>query len=60
VTPEDIQAIAKPVLRHRVITNFNAEADNITPDDVIEKLLDTVPVDGESGEEKKQLDAVMR
>ncbi len=60
VTPEDIQAIAKPVLRHRVITNFNAEADNITPDDVIDQLLKTVPVDGESGEEKKQLDAVMR
>jgi MoxR-like ATPase len=59
VTPEDIQAVARPVLRHRLITNFNAEADNITTDDVINSLLDTVPVEGESGEEKKQLDAVM-
>ncbi len=60
VTPEDIRAIAKPVLRHRLITNFNAEADNITTDDVIESLLNTVPVEGGSAEEKKQLDAVMR
>ena len=60
VTPEDIKAIAKPVLRHRLITNFNAEADNITTDDVIDSLLENVPVEGESPEEKKQLDAVMR
>jgi len=60
VTPEDIKAVAKPVLRHRLITNFNAEADNITTDDVIDELLKTVPVDGSSGDEKKQLDAVMR
>ena len=60
VTPEDITAVAKPVLRHRIITNFNAEADNITTDDVIDDLLEKVPVEGESDEEKKQLDAVMR
>jgi len=60
VTPEDIRAVAKPVLRHRVITNFNAEADSITPDAVIDSLLESVPVEGESEEEKKQLDAVMR
>ncbi len=31
---------AKPVLRHRVLTNFNAEADGITSVDIIDKLLD--------------------
>jgi MoxR-like ATPase len=40
-TPEidDIRAVAKPVLRHRIVTNFNAEADNITTVDIIERLL---------------------
>ena len=44
-TPDinDIQKIAKPVLRHRIIANFNAEAENITSDDIINKLIDTVP-----------------
>ena len=44
-TPDinDIQKIAKPVLRHRIIANFNAEAENITSDDIIDKLIDTVP-----------------
>jgi MoxR-like ATPase len=36
---EDVQAIAKPVLRHRIVRNFKAEADGISVDDVIEKLM---------------------
>lgn len=36
---EDVQAIAKPVLRHRIVRNFKAEAEGITVDDIIEKLL---------------------
>lgn len=36
---EDIKKVAKPVLRHRLITNFNAEADGIKTIDIIEKLL---------------------
>lgn len=35
----DVQAIAKPVLRHRIVRNFKAEADGITVDGLIEKLL---------------------
>ena len=42
-TLEDVKAIAKSVLRHRIITTFNAESNNITPDDVISKLLEEVP-----------------
>ncbi len=38
---EDLKAVAKPVLRHRIVTNFNAEADGVTPDDVIERLLES-------------------
>jgi len=36
----DVQRMAVPVLRHRIVTNFNAEADGVTPVDVIERLLD--------------------
>jgi MoxR-like ATPase len=36
---EDVRAVAKPVLRHRVVLNFQAEAEGVGPDDLIEKLL---------------------
>ena len=38
----DVQALATAVLRHRIIANFNAEADGITTTDLIQKILDTV------------------
>ena len=44
VSVKDIQALAKPILRHRIMTNFYAESERITPDKVIERLLETVPV----------------
>jgi MoxR-like ATPase len=45
VSTEDIRAVAHPVLRHRVITNFNAEAEGIKPDDIIDRLIETIPAD---------------
>ncbi|TVQ33370.1 MAG: AAA family ATPase [Phycisphaeraceae bacterium] len=60
VTPEHIRSVAKPVLRHRLITNFNAEADNVTTDDVIDALLREIDVEGGNDSEKRQMDAVMR
>jgi MoxR-like ATPase len=45
---DDIRAVAFPVLRHRIMTNFNAEAEGIKPDDIIRRLLDTVPADGDT------------
>ncbi len=36
---DDVKAVALPVLRHRVLTNFNAEADGVTVDEIIKKLL---------------------
>ncbi len=47
VATEDVKAVAMPVLRHRVITNYNAEADRVTPDEIVRKLLALVPRDGE-------------
>ena len=43
VSVKDIQALAPPILRHRVIPNFYAEADGITSDRIIEQLLAAVP-----------------
>ncbi len=39
---EDVRAMAPPVLRHRLVTNFHAEADGVSTDDLIARLLDTV------------------
>ena len=39
--------MALPVLRHRVITNYNAEADRVSPDEIVRKLVAMVPRDGE-------------
>ncbi len=42
VSCEDVREVALPVLRHRLFTNFNADAEGITTDDIVEKLLATV------------------
>jgi len=42
VTAEDIQAVAAPVLRHRVLINYRAEAEGMTTQKIIEQLLDQV------------------
>jgi MoxR-like ATPase len=41
---KDIQALAKPILRHRVMTNFYAESERINTDTIVDRLLETVPV----------------
>ncbi len=43
-TTDDVRSMAHPVLRHRIITTFNAEAAGKTPDDVIDELVAQVPV----------------
>jgi len=44
VSYEDIRALAHPVLRHRVLTNFRAESEGVTSDAIIDELLTAVPV----------------
>ena len=44
VTPDDVKALAVPVLRHRILPNFKAEAEGVDADQVISKLVETVPV----------------
>jgi MoxR-like ATPase len=43
VQTDDIQALAYPVLRHRILTNFTAASEGITPDTVIKKLIAETP-----------------
>ncbi len=43
VATEDVKAVALPVLRHRIVTNYNADADRVTPDEIVRKLLALVP-----------------
>jgi len=42
VSCADVRAVAKPVLRHRIYTNFNADADGIAPEDIVDRLLEVV------------------
>jgi MoxR-like ATPase len=49
VSTEDIKAVAYPVLRHRIITNFSAEAAGVTPDRIIDRLIEaTQPTESEA------------
>jgi MoxR-like ATPase len=41
--PEDVRAVALPVLRHRVLLNFQAEADGVDADEIVGRLLEAVP-----------------
>jgi len=60
VTPDDIHAVVHPVLRHRLITNFNAEADGVTPDELIDRLLGAVSPDDVDPTTADQMNAVLK
>jgi MoxR-like ATPase len=44
VSTADIREVAAPTLRHRVLTNFNAEAEGIRSDDIVRMLIESTPV----------------
>jgi MoxR-like ATPase len=48
VSCEDIAAVAHPVLRHRIVTSFSAEAEGISPDRIIGMLLESIPAKEEA------------
>jgi MoxR-like ATPase len=43
VSCKDVQSVALPVFRHRLVLNFAAEAEGISTDDVVRRLLQAVP-----------------
>ncbi|MCK6457935.1 MAG: MoxR family ATPase [Phycisphaerae bacterium] len=56
---EDIRAVARPVLRHRVIMNFTAQAENYTPDRLVDELLEQVPVHGSAAIDSEPIGRVL-
>ena len=44
VTPTDVKGVAHSVLRHRVLLNFEGEAEEISQDAIIQEILDKVPI----------------
>jgi MoxR-like ATPase len=44
VTPQDVKSLALDVLRHRVTVSYEAEAEGLTSEAVIQKIIDTIPV----------------
>lgn len=44
VTPQDVKSVAMDVLRHRIIVSYEAEAEGLSSEDIIQKITDTVPV----------------
>ncbi|MEO0512070.1 MAG: MoxR family ATPase [Planctomycetota bacterium] len=59
VTPEHVRRAAVPVLRHRLLTSFNAEADGVSTEDVIAGLLEAIPVEPGTPEERARLERSM-
>ncbi|HUG18125.1 MAG TPA: MoxR family ATPase [Planctomycetaceae bacterium] len=60
VGTDDIQAVAAPVLRHRILTNFNAEAEGISTDDLIERMIALLPLEGLKDEHDGKLPELFR
>ncbi len=57
---EDVRHVAAPVLRHRIITNFNAEADGVSPDRIVQRLTELVPADSAKAHPGGRLPEVFR
>ncbi len=60
VTDADVRAVAHPVLRHRILTNFNAEADQVSTDAIVDALLAEIPVSGEDADAARLAGRVLR
>lgn len=57
---EHIKSIAHPVLRHRLLLNFNAEADKVTTDEIITSIIEKLPIDTTDENTKSHMDQVAR
>jgi MoxR-like ATPase len=60
VAVTDIQAVACPVMRHRIITNYAAEAEGFTTDRIIQHLLETLPTGAAGGQSDRELREVLK
>jgi MoxR-like ATPase len=60
VSTDDIRSVAGPVLRHRIVTNFNAEAEGLKPDDIVKRLIKAIPVDDREAEQSGRLPKIFK
>jgi MoxR-like ATPase len=60
VSIDSVRAVAHPVLRHRVLTNFNAQADQVSTDSIIETLIREIPEDARSEQERALSDPALK
>ena len=60
VSTDDIKMVAGPVLRHRIVTNFNAEAEGLKPDDIVQRLIKVVPVDEHEADQGGKLPKIFK
>ncbi len=60
VSSDDVRSVAGPVLRHRIVTNFNAEAEGLKPDDIVQRLVKHVPVDDHEAEQGGKLPKIFK
>jgi MoxR-like ATPase len=60
VDVEDIKAMAAPVLRHRMVLNYNAESQGQTPETVIRKLVENIPLHASAKESHGRIESVLK
>jgi MoxR-like ATPase len=57
-TCDDVRSVALPVLRHRIMTNFNAEAEGLRSDDIVRRLIEVIPADEDGSTSRGKLSEV--
>ena len=57
---DDVRAVAAPVMRHRIMTNFNAEAEGVKPDEIVRRLIETLADDEQQSAKSGKLPEVFR
>ena len=60
VSVDDIRHVALPVLRHRIKTNFNADAEGVTTDDIVKRLIEETPVTADGAAPQGKLPEVFK
>ena len=60
VSTEDVRAGASPVLRHRIVTNFNAEAEGVTSDEIVRRLSELIPAGAASANVSSRIPPVFK
>ena len=44
MTPHDVKSLARDIMRHRILVSYEADAEGLSPDDLLHRILDHIPV----------------